>query len=159
MPRRNRNRIDLPKIDLPGIEQAKEKLPKIHLPQIKLPKIQIPFRQLLVLAGLVILVLVMMNLNSRLSEYYRLSTERDRLATVVGGLVTTQQVLQTQVAFANSDPAAEEYARNSHMIRQGDVLVVALTPVGNPMPTPEVTQSVPRIPQNWEIWWALFFEQ
>jgi hypothetical protein len=43
------------------------------------------------------------------------------------------------------------------MIREGEKLVVPLTPVGNPTPTPASEAETPPPPLNWEIWWALFF--
>ena len=114
-------------------------------------------KQLVVVIGVGVLVLVMLNLNSRLGEYYRLSSERDTMGTKVAELSSTHVVLETQVAFAQSDQAAEEYARGAHMIREGEKLVVPLTPVGNPTPTPQATAELPEPPLNWEVWWALFF--
>ena len=114
-------------------------------------------RQFLVVIGVGVLVLVMLNLNSRLSEYYRLSSERDTMATKVAELSGTHVALETQVAYAQSDQAAEDYARDAHMIREGEKLVVPLTPVGNPTPTPASEAEPPPPPLNWEIWWALFF--
>lgn len=115
-------------------------------------------RQVLVLVAVVILALVMMNINARLGEYYRLSAERDRLKTEVIQLTSTYQALVTQMAYAQSDLAAEDFARNAHMIREGEKLVVPLTPAGNPTPTPVSTPAAPAPVQNWQVWWALFFE-
>lgn len=116
-------------------------------------------RQLWAAAGLVVLILVMLNLNSRLSEYYRLSAQRDSLKTEVAYMTATLQSLQIRVTYANSDQAAEDYARSAHMVRTGEVLVVPLTPVGfTPVVGQEVTPTTQPV-QSWEVWWALFFEQ
>ncbi len=153
MPRRNRKHVELPEIKLPGVEKVTRKLPRLR------PENWSRFgRQLLVVIVVGVLVLVMLNLNSRLGEYYRLSAERDRLGTVVAELRVTQQVLETQMAYALSDQAAEDFARNAHMVREGEKLVVPLTPEGNPTPTPQVTQVAQKQLLNWEVWWALFFE-
>lgn len=116
-------------------------------------------RQALVIAGVVVLALVMMNLNSRLSEYYRLSAERDQMATRVFILMGTKEALETQKAYSESDVAAEEYARDARMIREGEKLIIPLTPEGYVTPTPEVPVSTPQPIQNWEVWWALFFQR
>lgn len=115
-------------------------------------------RILLIAAAGVILVLIMLNLNSRLQEYARLSTQRDILRTQVIELKATSQVLETQLAYSGSDQAVQDYARDNHMIQPGDVLIVPLTPVGQTVSTPQPTAQAPSISQNWEVWWALFFQ-
>jgi cell division protein FtsB len=109
-------------------------------------------------AAIALLVLLMMNMNSRLSEYFRLSGERDKLQTQVVELRATKMLLETQVAYATSDQAVEDWARReAHMARPGDKVIIPLTPVGvTPVP-PEEVMPTPRVVQNWEIWWALFF--
>lgn len=154
MPRKPRRQINLPKISIPALGRLRAKLP-----QIKTPNWGGLGRQVLVVAVVVVLVWVMTNLNSRLSEYYRLGSERDRLGTEVAQLNVTHQVLVTQMAYAQSDQAAEDFARNAHMIREGENLVVPLTPAANPTPTPAATEAAVRPMDNWEIWWALFFEE
>lgn len=153
MPRRKRRTFELPAIQFPALKALLARLPKV-----KLAEPGKVVRQALVLAAVVILALVMMNINARLGEYYRLSAERDRLKTEVAQLTSTYQVLVTQMAYAQSDLAAEDFARNAHMVREGEKLVVPLTPAGNPTPTPVSTPVAPVPIQNWQVWWALFFE-
>lgn len=158
MPRRKTRRYDGPKIDLNKINFPKVELPKAASPgwNIKVPQINLPWKQFLVAVGLVVLALVMLNLNSRLSDFSRLSRERDQIATEVGGLAETRTVLQTQLAFVGSDPAVIEGARDAHMVREGEKLVIVLTPDGNVAPTPVVPEEELKPPQPWEIWVALF---
>lgn len=110
------------------------------------------------MAAIAVLLLLMMNLNSRLGEYFHLSSERDKMSTQVNEMLQTKAALQTQVAYATSDQAVEDWARNeAHMARQGDKVIIpvpdgAATPVPVAQPTP-----TPRPVENWEIWWALFF--
>ncbi|GAP07652.1 MAG TPA: hypothetical protein DEQ80_02070 [Anaerolinea thermolimosa] len=153
MPRRKRRILELPAIQFPALKALLARLPRVKLAE---PEKMV--RQVLVLVAVVILALVMMNINARLGEYYRLSTERDRLKTEVIQLTSTYQALVTQMAYAQSDLAAEDFARNAHMIREGEKLVVPLTPAGNPTPTPVSTPAAPAPVQNWQVWWALFFE-
>ncbi len=76
---------------------------------------------------IIVLVLLMMNLNSRLSEYFHLTSERDKLATQVGYLSLTRVALDTQVAYATSDQAVEDWARNeAHMSKAGDKVIFRL---------------------------------
>jgi hypothetical protein len=104
------------------------------------------------------LVMLMMNLNSRLGEYFRLSSERDKLATQVNDLRLTQLAVETLVVYATSDNAVEDWARNeAHLARPGDLVVVPVTPADNtPIARIEATPT-PRTIENWEVWWALFF--
>jgi cell division protein FtsB len=148
MPRRRRNSFEVPHIKLPDLGK---------LARFDLSGLRGVAKQLVVLAGVLVVILVMLNLNSRLGEYSRLSTERDSLSTRVAGLASTRAVLETQVAYSQSDEAAEDYARSAHMIHEGEQLVVPMAPAGAVTPTPEVTQEAPPEPLNWEVWWALFF--
>jgi cell division protein FtsB len=108
--------------------------------------------------ALVLLMLLMMNLNSRLSEYFRLSSTRDKLGVEVDQLKATKMALDTQVAYATSDQAVEEWARNeAHLARPGDKVIIPVTPVGQtPVPEVQATPTVQPV-NNWQIWWALFF--
>ena len=157
MRRRKTARYNLPKINLPGIKLPKVNLPKVDLPRPNLPRIHLPMRQILLVAALLVLVLAMINLNGRLAEYSRLSSERDSLRGDVSKLQITADGLQTQLAYAKSDKAAEEFARNSHMVRDGEKLVVVLTPQANVIVTPTSQTVREKAAQNWEVWWALFF--
>lgn len=113
----------------------------------------------MVVAVMVVLALTMMNLNTRLSEYSRLSSERDTLGTQVGGLKTTKNALDTQLAFVGSDPAIITSAREAHMVREGEKLIVVLTPVNNLVAISQSNEEKVAPPQPWEIWMALFFGQ
>jgi cell division protein FtsB len=164
MRKRRTTRYNLPTIHLPGIKLPNVNLPKVNLPKVKapkvnLPRVQIPYKPILAVAVMVVLALAMMNLNSRLGDYYRLSSQRDVLKGQVDNLKATKEVLQTQLAFAQSDKAVEEYARDSHQVREGEKLLVISTPQDNVVQqATQTTQEVKRV-QNWEIWWTLFFGQ
>ena len=148
-------RIKLPRIDLD----------RFHLPKLKLPSFdpdrlpKLPVKQILIVVGLGVAALIMLNLNSRLNEYNRLTTQREQIAGQVTLLAATHEALQTQVGFARSDEAAEIFAREAHLVRPGEVLVVPLPKPGEATQVPVVAEETARPIQNWEVWWALFFEQ
>lgn len=114
-------------------------------------------QQIILIVVLLLLALVFASLNQRISQNIRLTTQRDQLSTQVMQLTATVQALETRKAYITSEAAVEEFARDRRMIREGDVLVVPLTPVGKPTPTPLGFPTPQPPPQNWEVWWALFF--
>jgi len=161
MRKRRTKRYDIPRIDLNGVKLPKVKLPKVDLstPKLKVPRVKIPWRQIVVVAVMTILALTMLNLNTRLSEYSRLSSEHNTLSTQVGGLRATKSALETQMAYVGSDQAVIDSAREAHKVREGEKLVVVLTPADNVIETPTVDEEKASLPQPWEVWVALFFGQ
>ncbi len=123
-----------------------------------LKKIKLPFD--IKKAGLVIVAVILfflvMDLNSRLNELSRLSAQEQEAATVIAILESTIQVLDTQLAYATSEGAVEEWAYNeAHMVRPGEKLIIPISPAGATaapllVPTPTVMPV-----ENWEIWLAL----
>jgi cell division protein FtsB len=160
-PRSRRSKEDPEiRIKLPRIDLDRWHLPKIKLPSIdpeKLPKL--PVKQVLIVLGLGVAAVIMLNLNSRLNEYNRLTLQREQIAAQVTDLAATHTALETQVAFARSDEAAEIFAREAHLVMPGEVLVVPLPKPGEATPMPDHPVEIARPVQNWEVWWALFFEQ
>ncbi len=108
-------------------------------------------------AALVVVILMMVDLNSRLTDVFRLSAQRDQMRTRVYELEVTRQALDTRIAYATSDAAVIEWAREvGHMSQPDDHAVVPLaakvTPTPYAIPTP-----TPHPYQNWQVWQALFF--
>ena len=117
-------------------------------------------KKIIGIAAIGLLVLFMMNLNSRLSEYFHLTGERDKLLTSVVEMRITKVNLDTQLGYATSDQAVEDWARNeAHMSRPGDQVVIPLTPADFTPAAETVQTPTPRAVANWEVWWALFFGQ
>lgn len=115
-------------------------------------------RRVLVIIGIVVLVFVVLEFNRRLEELKLLNDQASLVHVQATQAVQTQFALQTDVAYANSTAAVEEWARtDGHYIRDGDLPVV---PVGVPGATPiEISTPIP-LPtpmQNWEVWFNLFF--
>ena len=118
----------------------------------------IQWRRIGVLIGIGILVLVIVDLNARIEGLNKLNGEAASVRIQATQAMQTQMALQTQVAYANSDQAVEDYARaEGHMIQDGDIPVM---PVGDgkATPVPASTPTASATPMsNWEIWWMLFF--
>jgi hypothetical protein len=115
-------------------------------------------RRVAVFVGILILVLMVIDFNARLEELNLLKKHAQTLGEQATEAVQTQFALQTQVAYAGSDQAVEDWARGEgHMVQPDDQSVV---PVGQPGTTP-IQQAQPTpIPtpmSNWQIWWNLFF--
>jgi hypothetical protein len=115
-------------------------------------------RRIVVMIGIFALVFTVLEFNRRLEELNMLNKQHEVVMTQATQAVQTQLALQTQVAYAGSTAAVEEWARtDGHYIKDGDLPVV---PIGQPgaapiqanTPTPVPTQS-----PNWEVWWNLFF--
>jgi len=115
-------------------------------------------RRVIVMIGIFALVFIVLEFNRRLEELNMLNKQHEVVMTQATQAVQTQLALQTQVAYAGSTAAVEEWARtDGHYIRDGDLPVV---PIGQPgaapievdTPTPVPTQSA-----KWEVWWNLFF--
>jgi cell division protein FtsB len=115
-------------------------------------------RRFLWAGALIILILLMMDFNNRLGEMLRLKDERVQVSAHLTQLVATQQDLETQIAYATSDVAVAEWARQEgHMALPGDVPIVPIAPAGS-TPTPEVAPTPTVQPAaNWQVWNALFF--
>jgi hypothetical protein len=121
-------------------------------------KFPLDTKKILLIIGAVVLFFLVMDLNSRLNELSRLSAQRDKASTVVSVLESTLQVLDTQVAYATSEGAVEDWAYNEgHMVRPGEKLIIPLSPPGTTaVPVLVPTSTVVPV-ENWEIWMALIF--
>ena len=120
--------------------------------------IPINVRRVAAMIGILILVFVVLEFNRRLEELQMLNEQNEIVHMQATQAMQTQTSLQTQVAYAGSNAAVEEWARtDGHYIQDGDLPVV---PIGGPGAAPvEANTPVPTPTpmQNWEVWWNLFF--
>jgi hypothetical protein len=120
--------------------------------------IPVNVRRVLVMIGILALVFIVLEFNRRLEELNMLNRQNQIIQTQATQALQTQAALQTQVAYAGSEAAVEEWARmDGHYIQDGDLPVV---PVGEPGAAPieaSTPTPVPTQPANWEVWWNLFF--
>jgi len=125
-----------------------------------MPNIPINFRRVAIFIGIFILILMVIEFNSRLEELNRLNDQRDETRAAATQAIQTELSLQTQVAYADSTAAVDEWARTEgHYVLEGDQPVIPVVQPGSepviiatpiPLPTPM---------QNWEVWWSLFFDE
>jgi len=113
----------------------------------------------LIVIGLVVLTMLVMDFNNRMAEQRRLSDKREDVAVEATGLMYTQVYLETQIAYATSEAAVQDWAyEEGHMVREGENLVI---PLEYPGFTPEVTvipTITPEPETNFQIWLSLFLE-
>jgi hypothetical protein len=114
----------------------------------------------IMLAGIVILLIILAaDFNNRMSNLYTQREQRERVAVQATQVMSTQAALESQLAYATSQAAVEEWAyEDGKLARPGDVVVVPLSNVGPaPTPTPEPAPA-PEPLTRWQIWMSLFFD-
>ena len=125
-----------------------------------MPNIPINFRRVAVFLGIFILILVVIEFNSRLEELNRLNDQRDEIRTIATQSIQTQMELQTHVAYAESTAAVDEWARTEgHYILEGDQPVIPVVQPGSEPVIIATPLPLPTPMQNWEVWWSLFFDK
>lgn len=106
---------------------------------------------------IVVAAFLVVDLNSRLVALNRLSGQRDEMQAEVVGLQATATALSEQIAYATSQAAVDQWAREEgHMTMPGDVLIIPIPPPGATSVPVFVPTVASRAVENWEIWWALF---
>lgn len=101
---------------------------------------------------------MLLGLNDRLSEYFHLSSQRDTIATEVYALQNTEIALRTQIAYASSDNAVEDWARgDAHMALPGDMVIVPISPSAQSFTAFKTPTPVPSSAENWQIWKSFLF--
>jgi hypothetical protein len=110
--------------------------------------------------GMVVLVLMVMDFNSRMAELRRLTSEKEVIGKQATHLSQTNVFLETRIAYATSDQAVEQFAREEqHLQKPGDNPVVPMAPA-NSTPIPTIAPVVtPKVINNWDLWMGLFIDQ
>ena len=124
----------------------------------KLKEINWTDRRLITVVVIVILVVLMMDFNNRMSSMIQLNQMENILETKLAGLEATRLVVVDDIAYATSDRALEEWAREKdRLIAEGDHPIIIMppsdyTPVPSATPKPD-TAILTRL----EIWKELLF--
>lgn len=118
----------------------------------------INLRRVAAAIGILVLVFIVLEFNRRLEELNMLNEQSELVQLQATQAVQTQLALQTQVAYAGSNAAVEEWARtDGHYIKDGDLPIVPLGQPGSPPIEASTPTPIPTQPANWEVWWNLFF--
>ena len=115
-------------------------------------------RRLITIVVIVIFVFLMMDFNNRMTTMLRLNNEEAALQTRIAKLKATQVKLEDQIAYATSEVALEEWARESNrMIQEGDHPIILRQPGDYiPQPTPTPPSEV-GTRDSLDIWKELLF--
>ena len=119
----------------------------------------IKWKYLVIAACLILLVILVMDLNQRLDTMNRLNTQVATVRAEGTRVIQTQVALMTQVAYAGSDAAAEEWAYEDGRWVKPDETLIQIIPGTCVAPTDSLPGSAEATPelQNWQVWWELFF--
>ncbi len=107
--------------------------------------------------GLIVLVLLVMDFNRRMAERQQQDVRLKQIAVQATDQMATQEALETQIAEATSPDPVIGDALGDGEGREGDTIVILMTPTGDiPPPTPAPQESAPRV-SNWTVWMAWLF--
>jgi len=121
-------------------------------------KFPIEKRQIILAGVIIVFIVLIADLNSRLMELDRLKAERNRVATQYFWVTSTEAVLKTQIAYASSDAAVEQWAREEgHMAKEGDVVIVPMVEKGATQQPEILPTATPRVVEEIDAWRAIFF--
>ena len=124
----------------------------------KFKKINWTDRRFVTVVVIVILVVLMMDFNNRMSNMIQLNQMENILKTRLAGLEATRLVVEDDIAYATSDRALEEWAREKdRLVAEGDHPIIIMPPgdyTPAPTPTPELETVVLT---RMEIWKELIF--
>ena len=125
---------------------------------MKIGQLTIQPQRIVILLGIGILLFLIIDFNTRVEGLSRLQNGLSTQQAIGTGVVVTQYALETQVAYATSDAAVQEYARNqAHLVQPGDNVVI---PMAAPGTTPEPSATpAPAFANrtNWDVWMEYLF--
>lgn len=124
----------------------------------KLKAIRLLDRRLLGVLGLIVVVMLMLGFSTRITTLSQLTRQRKQLETRNEALMATQKALEDKIAYATSELALEEWAREEQrLVNPGDHAVIFLEPK-DAAPTPQPTPPAPRPSlRPIDIWMTLLF--
>jgi len=118
----------------------------------------INLRRVAAFFGILVLILMIMDFNSRLETLNALKKQAGIVSAQATQAMHTQLALQTQVAYAQSDQLVHEWARTEgHYMQNGDQPVVPVPVPGLVVEAASTPTPYPTPVPNWQVWWNLFF--
>ncbi|MCY3779522.1 MAG: hypothetical protein OXG78_04355 [Chloroflexi bacterium] len=121
--------------------------------------------QLVLAVALTFGLVLALNFSSRIKLDRDLGRIHDEFVREIDALFVEQKRLLAELNYVTSDAYVEYWARDEgKMVRDGEVLIlpqgVGITDA-EPLWTRRLVEfetTVPE-PENWELWWALFFDE
>lgn len=120
--------------------------------------------QLMLAVALTLGLILALNFSSRINLDRDLERIHVNFSRQIEGLLDEQKRLIAELNYVKSDAYVEFWARDEgKMIREGEVLIMpqALGSAGEQPISPrrlvEFQTTAPE-PENWQLWWALFFD-
>lgn len=121
--------------------------------------------QMLIAVILALGLLLTLNFSSRIQLDRELQDIHTEVLAEIADLQIEQQSLVEELKYVKSDAYVEYWARDDgKMIREGEILIIPQGIHPNDAPAPSAVQFVEFVttepqPENWELWWALFFDE
>ena len=114
-------------------------------------------RRIFMVVGLFLLVVMVLDFNNRIADLTRLRAQQDAEQEQFDSMVSTQSYMETQIAYATSEVAVEDWARQEHYDKEGDYPVIPL-PDPDYTPSPEeIYVTTPEPMSNWDGWMLWLF--
>jgi hypothetical protein len=116
-------------------------------------------RRVIIIVLVAIAVLLILDYHSRSALLFKVESQHQLIREEVNQLEQTQQSLLADIEYATSYAYVQQYAREEkHEVQEGDVAIVPVSPYEvTPIPTPVILPT-PHAVKNWEVWYAIFFE-
>ena len=119
---------------------------------------KVNWRTILFVLSMVLIVVLLMDFSRRIEKMDRLAAELESVQAEATSVMETQVGLITQIAFATSDSAVEEWAyEDGKWIKPGEKLVEIIPAGESAQPMEVVPDSEGIALPRWRIWWELFF--
>jgi cell division protein FtsB len=125
----------------------------------KLSSVQVMFAVILTVG-----LMLALNFSSRIQADRNLERIHQQVVQEIEFLENQQEVLIEELTYVKGDAYVETWARDEgKMVREGEVLVLPQALESAIEPTPKVAllaefETTPPEPENWQLWWALFFD-
>lgn len=109
-------------------------------------------------------LMLALNFSSRIQADRDLQRIHEQVVQEIDFLETQLSDLIQELNYVKSDAYVETWARDEgKMVKEGEVLVLPQTLDGaEELPSQTIVmaefETKPPEPQNWELWWALFFD-
>jgi hypothetical protein len=115
-------------------------------------------KRIFIVTGVVLLLLLVTDFNSRMAELTRLRAQKEEEIEYVDELFATQYALETQIGYAESDEAVEAWAREQeHSVLPGDFPVVPIADPAYQTIQESENKNIEINHNHWENWLLWLF--